>query len=404
MSKLIISSTPLYANSLVICEWSGFGFYGVDLPPNSVLANDVNSGMDYQEIRAVLLSQPVGLTVRMDDYGRLSLDTTPPNGTYVGTYEFFVDNVSQGVANYTITVGTSTNAAAVGAVPGVTFTKPTGSAVGTTVGSVNASASGSLPLSGIVPPNGSAIGTIVGVLNGSATGGLTSFTFTVIDGFANASSGQAAQADSTGSGLIDRVLQRVGQINNTSLRPIVLDELQAVQANLEGDAILPPELFTYSEVTMLEAEWMANVPQHMIRLDPEFSFVQIYDDGRWCTLPLATYREVLEQPPAAAQTPVCCAIYPKLYVWPIADQNYSIRIHAYYHEPKIEDTTMTNAWIREYSELLSLAAAVRVATMHLQDFQLGDRIQPFFIAANDRFKRKMLLAQHNAVDDLRMGG
>lgn len=74
-----------------------------------ILENEAASGLyTAQFLGAVLLTPPAVGTVAIDENGAFVAEGLP-DGRHVFTYEFFVDNASQGTADFIITVGVTSS-------------------------------------------------------------------------------------------------------------------------------------------------------------------------------------------------------------------------------------------------------------------------------------------------------
>ena len=105
-----VDTASLISGALV-CGGRGLGVLPADIPSTgddgaSILYNDIESGDEAKEFRALILTVPSGGAVFFYEDGSF-IASGFADGEHSGTYRLFVDGADLGTATYTFTVGAS---------------------------------------------------------------------------------------------------------------------------------------------------------------------------------------------------------------------------------------------------------------------------------------------------------
>jgi hypothetical protein len=181
----------------------------------------------------------------------------------------------------------------------------------------------------------------------------------------------------TNKEMFDLIMQRFGNRSSTTLRATVVKELnEKIRQHEQGD-ILPwfmEDIWITS--TAANVDYL-DLPSDYIRDDdegyPEFSFTSGYKravkDG-YNNL-RATYAN------ATAAVPEGFAIYgEKVYLGPTPDASYTFRLPYFKRTGEVADTTstITNKWLLNFFNFITLSTIDLVARTHTRDQKLIDMV------------------------------
>jgi hypothetical protein len=198
----------------------------------------------------------------------------------------------------------------------------------------------------------------------------------------------------TGAEALDLLMSRYGQRSDSNVRAISLSEMKLAQATkLERDPaarpwfLLSDDTTTYSTTGSVEYVSCPN----LIGLPDEIGGVFVYDSSvtepdKWVELVRKDYNylRVMSGANAKAIPEAYDILNEKLYLRPIPDATYLLRVIGYIADTLPTDGAVENSWLRLSPDLLIAATGMEVAGKHLRDDALKALFMEEYMLARRR--------------------
>lgn len=210
----------------------------------------------------------------------------------------------------------------------------------------------------------------------------------------------------TGAAALTLLMSRLGNRTETDLRALCLSEMiMAQQTLVEGGDFLP--WFTLKDsvglVTVAATRQVA-VPADFIRENDEHPLFYVASDGKYYKLDKMELEEAMQKWGATADGAPSdyCLIGSNYEIFPLPDDVYSLAEKYHYSQALPADDSSETTWLKWAPDLMIAAAGFNIATLHLQDPEMGTVFAAQIAQANARLM-KLDIARQEAAQTRRMG-
>lgn len=201
--------------------------------------------------------------------------------------------------------------------------------------------------------------------------------------------------------MLDSILQKIGQWTDTAIRARALEELVLVQHEMELAPELPWFLWQEEAVVVTGGTASTALPGDFLRLDRDYSYIRLtHEDSTRFLSPLSV--ELFQEYSVGrdvGNTPLVYAISGfNLLTAPVVATNVTLYVQAAWADTVPTDAAATNLWATHAPNVLIYHTASRLASDHLQDFQLADMLEQRFRASWDVVKRASIARKIEHLD------
>jgi hypothetical protein len=215
----------------------------------------------------------------------------------------------------------------------------------------------------------------------------------------------------TGAQAIDAILERCGNQQGTDLRATVLREMRSTQIELEGGRTIPWFLLTEKTttyVTVANTDYV-DLGDAFLRAEDEAGGVWYKDTTRseidqWVRLERNSFQnmDAKFKDDEAAAPQQYAVVNETLYLRPVPDAAYELKILGYFRATELADDAASNSWLAKAEAWLTYTTATIIATVYLQNDALGQRLAQLAAGFRSRVVVETEARQH-ADQDYQMG-
>jgi len=206
------------------------------------------------------------------------------------------------------------------------------------------------------------------------------------------------------SEVLDLMMKRLGDRKAQVLRAQVLIELNKKISQLEQGSTLPWFLEDRWNGQMVANQDYVDLPADFLREFEEGRFKVLNNEGKWSPLTRVSLEQLEEETDGVdPQLPAGYAFFgEKVYFGPVPDKAYQFKLPIYRRSNQILDDSneVTNKWLLNFFNYVTLEVLHIVATLHTRDFTLATNINSELLSARDTYWRAVEARMHTNRDYL----
>lgn len=206
----------------------------------------------------------------------------------------------------------------------------------------------------------------------------------------------------TNAQAFDLMMARLAGRTATATRALVVLELNEKIRQLERGPVKPWFLETFVQATMVANQNYIDLPADFLEEDDEGAFrirnldaTPAWSDPNPQKVPFEQLEVVADTEDAAI--PEGYSVFSgRIYFAPVPDQAYTYKLKYFIRTPAVVDNTdpVTNPWLLEFFNFVSLATCHIVALTHLQSAEIAAKLQPELQDAYNQFWRAVESRKH----------